>query len=290
MKIGPRPILVLHGSEPLRDRLRALSGREFTFRPVADWAALAEAAREAPPSAVAVVDPASDDGAWVSRELKLLVADFPSLPVFAAAEVTAGWAARYDALRAAGVAGVIAIGHDDSPAALREHFRLVRARSLKRLLARVLPPGMPDRAEALVDAAADAVAGGGYGRDVAGALRMSRRTLLRWLYGSGLPSARHLLAWFRVLQAAELLDDPGRTVFSVARACGYSSDPGLRRVMRRFLGMSPTELRRRGAFRIASREFRAVLDDRAPVRRPAPPPSSARTRTRTRPIAHLLHP
>jgi AraC-like DNA-binding protein len=290
MKIGPRPILVLHGSEPLRDRLRALSGRDFTFRPVADWAALAEAAREAPPSAVAVVDPTCGEGAWVSRELRLLVADFPSLPVFAAAEVTAGWAARYDALRVAGVAGVIAIGHDDSPAALREHFRLVHGRSLKRLLARVLPPGMPERAEAIVDVAADVVARGGYGRDVAGALRTSRRTLLRWLYRSGLPCARHLLAWFRVLQAAELLDDPGRTVFSVARACGYASDPGLRRVMQRFLGMSPTELRRRGAFRIASRAFRDVLADRAPERPLATPPSCARPPRRARPLAHLFHP
>ena len=63
----------------------------------------------------------------------------------------------------------------------------------------------------------------------------------------------------RILQAAALLDDPGRTVFSVARACGYSSDSGLRRVTMKFLNASPTQMRRRGAFAGASKGFLAEL-------------------------------
>lgn len=267
MKIGVRPILVMHASEPLRDRLRALTGTEFTFQPVAGWAALAEAARVAPPSAVAVVDPfAAEPHAAPADALRWLASEFPSLPVFAAAEATPGWDTFRDRLLAIGAAGVIEIGHDDTPAALREQFRGVRARALRQLLARVLPPDMPGRAEAILDAAADVVSDGGYGRDVAGALRTSTRTLLKWLYRSELPCARQLLAWIRVLQAAELLDDPGRTVLAVARACGYSTDAGLRRVTTRFVGLNPSQLRRRGAFKAASRAFLAALEQRTPGR------------------------
>jgi transcriptional regulator GlxA family with amidase domain len=63
----------------------------------------------------------------------------------------------------------------------------------------------------------------------------------------------------RILLAAELLDDPGRTVLSVAHACGYSSDSGLRRVTQKFLGTSPTTLREKGAFSRASQAFLKVL-------------------------------
>ena len=57
------------------------------------------------------------------------------------------------------------------------------------------------------------------------------RTVLRWAERAGLPAPRRMLAWMRILLAAVLLDDPGRTVLSVAHACGYSSDSSLRRAM-----------------------------------------------------------
>src|SRR3712207_9332148 len=74
----------------------------------------------------------------------------------------------------------------------------------------------------IVDAAAEVVAVGGHGRDLARSLQLSRRTLLRWCERAELPPPRKLLAWMRILLACELLDDPGRTVLSVAHACGYS--------------------------------------------------------------------
>ena len=63
----------------------------------------------------------------------------------------------------------------------------------------------------------------------------------------------------RILLAASLLDDPGRSVLSVARACGYASDSSLRRAMQDFLASGPTALRRAGAFNRASSAFLAEL-------------------------------
>jgi AraC-like DNA-binding protein len=71
------------------------------------------------------------------------------------------------------------------------------------------------------------------------------------------------MAWMRILLAASLLDDPGRTVLGVAYACGYSSDSSLRRAMQDFLGTVPTALRREGAF---SRAARLFLDEMAEVK------------------------
>ncbi len=66
----------------------------------------------------------------------------------------------------------------------------------------------------------------------------------------------------RILLASSLLDDPGRTVRSVACACGYASDSSLRRAMQDFLGMVPTALRSAGALDTAAAAFTRELSDR----------------------------
>ncbi|HEU0079759.1 MAG TPA: helix-turn-helix domain-containing protein, partial [Longimicrobiaceae bacterium] len=68
-----------------------------------------------------------------------------------------------------------------------------------------------------------------------------------------------LLAWVRVLLAAELLDYPEQTVLSVAHSCGYATDSSLRRAVQEFTGFTPTELRRMGAFSTAADTFLGEL-------------------------------
>ncbi|HEX5725058.1 MAG TPA: helix-turn-helix domain-containing protein [Longimicrobiaceae bacterium] len=261
MKIGARPLLVLHSDEQFRERVRKVAGKEYTFQAVPDWVSLEEAVRDSPPSALVVVNPyeESNGRAGPSPSLRSLLVEFPSTAVFAALEVKPE---RFDDLRTLGkwgVVQVISISHDDTPQALVQRFRQSQGRPLKALLEQVLPADTPGRARAIVDAAAEVVAVGGHGRDLARSLHLSRRTLLRWCERAELPPPRKLLAWMRILLAAELLDDPGRTVLSVAHACGYSSDSGLRRVTQKFVGASPTDLRRRGAFARASKSFLEVL-------------------------------
>ena len=261
MKIAARPLVVMHWDEAFRERIRRISEREYVFQAVPDWESLREAVRESPPSALIVVDPYSEtsERSGPSPALRSLLVEFPSSAIFAALRVTP---ARFDDLRTMGkwgVVQVISLEHDDSNLALLQRFRQSHGRPLRALLEQVLPPETPGRARAIVDAAAEVVAMGGHGRDLAKALYLSRRTLLRWCERAELPPPRKLLAWMRILLAAELLDDPGRTVLSVAHACGYSSDSGLRRVTQKFLGASPTTLREKGAFVRASTAFLKVL-------------------------------
>lgn len=260
MKITSHPVLVLHENQALRAAIESLSDRGYSYHPVSDWVELTAALYDGPPSALAVVDPfkGSEDGSNVA--LRRLVDAFPALPVLAAVRVAPGSGDELVALAEARIVDVIAIGHDDTPDGLHERLRLARSRPLKVLLESLLPADSSGWTRAIVEAAAGAAAVGGDSRDMCDELHMSGRTLLRWCRRSGLPDPRRLLAWTRVLMAAQLLDDPGRTVTSVTTACGYTSDMSLRRTLQTFLNETPVTLRRRGgAVNVAADAFVASL-------------------------------
>jgi AraC-like DNA-binding protein len=274
MKRVSRPLLVMHPEPGFRDRVRQACGNDYQFQALADWDELLDAVRDSPPAALLVVypyeTPAGGFGYGVngrgrntalSPALRGLLAQYPSTAVLVAMEVTPD---RFDDLRTLGkwgVVQVISLDHDDTPYAISQRLRSARGRPLRALLEQVLPPETPGRARAIVEAATDVVTVGQHGSDLARSLHLSRRTLLRWCQRAGLPAPRRLLAWMRVLLACELLDDPGRTVLSVAHTCGYSSDSGLRRITQKFLDASPSDLREKGAFAAASDAFVEVLNE-----------------------------
>lgn len=261
MKIAPRPLLVLHGDRELRSRLRTGARPSYVYRPARDWESLREAIRAAPPSALVVVDPfATTSPDIIAPQLYALLSDFPSVPVIAAFEVTEERSRDVVNMAHLGVVDVIAVRHDDTPEALGLRFRAASGRPLKALLDQVLPEGLDGRVRTLMDAAAETVTAGQNSVHLARRLGLSRRTLLRWSLDARVPAPRRLLAWMRILLASQLLDDRGRTVRSVAMACGYSSDSGLRRVTTRFVRRSPTRMRRTGAFAAASAAFLAEFE------------------------------
>ncbi len=273
MKRVYRPLLVMHPDSSFRERVRQACGSDYQFQAVAGWDELLDAVRDSPPAALLVVDPYETPvGGYrygsnglkrppLTPALRGLLGEYPSTAVLAAMEVTPD---RFDDLRTLGrwgVVQVISLDHDDTPYAIAQRLRAARGRPLRALLEQVLPPETPGRARAIMEAATDVVTVGQHGSDLARSLHLSRRTLLRWCQRAGLPAPRRLLAWMRVLLACELLDDPGRTVLSVAHTCGYSSDSGLRRITQKFLDSSPTDLREQGAFARASEAFVEVLTE-----------------------------
>lgn len=259
-----RPLLVMHPDRLFHQRIRGASDSEYRFQEIPDWASLREAIRGASPVPLVVVDPymmpdGRGEAEGPSPELRSLLTDFPSTAVVAAMEVIPSRVDDVRQLGEWGIAQVISIDHDKTDFAIRERLCAARGRSLRTLLDEILPADTPVRTRALMQAAADVVAGGGRNRDLAFSLYVSGRTLARWCAHMGLPPPRQLLAWMRVLLAAELLDDPGRRVLDVAWVCGYSCDVGLRRTLHGFLGETPTELRETGAFDRASRTFLELL-------------------------------
>src|SRR5215218_2429118 len=261
---SPRPLIVMHSNGAFKERVRRVSGKTFECIFLPDWEALRAAISDAPPAALLVVDPyAAGNGgdAVLSPQLRALLWEFPSATVLAAMELRPGRSHDVRTLGEWGVTDIISIGEEDTHEAISRRLRGAQGRPLQNLLQRCLPTSISGRARTLLMAAAEVVSMGGRGRDLARSLHLSERTVLRWSERSGLPPPRRLMAWMRILLAASLLDDPGRTVLSVAFACGYSSDSSLRRAMQDFLGTIPTTLRREGAFSRASARFLEELAD-----------------------------
>lgn len=259
MRTGSRPLLLLHPESAFRNRL-IQAGSAFACWSVSEWEPLREAMRDAPPTVVVVVDPyfGGTDGEF-APQLGAVLRDFPWASVVAGLKPRRGGEEDVQALGRLGISEIILIGTEDTPQAIRRILRQAQGRFLKSLLRRILPSHLGGRGRIILMASAEAISAGGHTPDLARALSVATKTLARWCERSYLPPPRRLLAWVRVLLASELLDDPSRTVSSVARACGYTSDTALRRALLDFLGMGPTELRAAGAFGVASRAFLAEL-------------------------------
>jgi AraC-like DNA-binding protein len=270
MQKVPRPLLVLHENKLLRDRLRTVAtSQRMELRTILGWDDLLDEVKTVPASALIVVDPyAFSDGTGPSIELSSLLNRFPSLTVTAALEVKGGRIADVLKLGQWGVVQIIDLQEETTAAVLGRRLLAARGRPLRSLIERALPIYTSAAARSILSTATGIVAEGGQGRDLAKALHITPRTLSRWCRKAGLPPPKRLLAWMRILLAAEFLDDPGRPISAVALACGYAADSSLRLALRRFTKMNPTELRESGAFSTTSAIFLDALKEaRAPKRR-----------------------
>ncbi len=94
---------------------------------------------------------------------------------------------------------------------------------------------------------------------VSAALGRNRKTLWTQCQSDGLPAPSTLIGWCRVLAASHALDTPSRTVDSIAYELQFASPSGLRNMLVRFLNVTPTELRRRGATDYAVQRLTEVI-------------------------------
>ncbi len=258
-----RPLIVMHSDSLFKERVRRVGSQRFKMQFVDDWDMLRVALQDSPPAALVVVDPYTrsyGSETELAPELRSILWEFPTATVIAAVEVKRGRIRDLRTLGEWGVKEVISLEDEDTGEAIARRLRSAQGRPLQSLLERSLPPNISGRARALLMAAAEVVAEGGHGRDLAAGLKLSERTLLRWAEQADLPPPRRVLAWMRVLLACELLDDPGQTVLSVAYTCGYASDSSLRRAVQEFTGVMLTQLRRQGAFATAAEKFLEELN------------------------------
>lgn len=81
------------------------------------------------------------------------------------------------------------------------------------------------------------------------------RTLRGHLHCAGLPPINGLIVWLRLLRAAHLLQDSARSIENVALRLEFASVNSFRNQLRRYAGVSPSELRERGGFQYLLGEF-----------------------------------
>ncbi|MDB4949606.1 MAG: hypothetical protein JWM27_2255, partial [Gemmatimonadetes bacterium] len=269
MEAVSRPLIVLHADTALGSELLRFRSKGYQVHTVQTWTELRLEVRRAAAVPVVLVDPYAesrdDDGP--SAALRSFLRDFTYVPVVAAMETRP---ARFRDLRVLGswgISEIISLDQEPLAEAIGQRLRSVTGRALRNLLRDSLPSFLPARAVSIALAAADAATAGGHARFLARSLHVSRRTLSRWCVRAGLPPPRRLLAWMRILLAAEMLDDPRRKVSSVAYTCGYSSDNALRTALHAFVKMTPRALRKTGAFSVASKALLAELTAAREARR-----------------------
>lgn len=96
-------------------------------------------------------------------------------------------------------------------------------------------------------------------RHLARTLHLPPSTLVSRFQRAGLPSPKSYLAALRLLHAALLLEEEGRSVADVAYRLEYSSPQSFGRHIRAMLGVTASEFRRRLPFPVALDRFIALM-------------------------------
>jgi len=137
------------------------------------------------------------------------------------------------------VSGLLDLDLQRNAESVAEMLRDAHARPFKRVAERLLRR-RSETAKNLVRAACEVAVEHGGAVELARKFGVAPTTVNQWCLLEGLPVPRRLLAWARVLLAAMLLGEEGRSVASAGRAAGYANDHALRRALIAFGAGNPS--------------------------------------------------
>jgi AraC-like DNA-binding protein len=216
-----------------------------------------------------VLQPRDAAGVSVAPLVERLRATHPSISLIAYAALTPGDSRDILELARAGVHELVIRGFDDAGVRLRVALahaqELAAASEVLRELERDVPRALQPFVRYCLERAAEAPSVG----VVARAMGVHRKTLVNRARAAGLPSPLRLIGWCRLLLAARLLEDPGRRVEQVALWLEFPSATSLRNMLKRYVGLRPSELRERGGWRAVLEAMRRAIRarrQRAPAR------------------------
>ena len=163
------------------------------------------------------------------------------------------------------VDGVILAGRGDDHHKMREAVRMALAASVATRVANALQGRIASVGLLVLQWAVEHAHQHPGVDDLASALCVSPSSLGRELRLLGLPTARRLLLWGRLLQAGRLLESRGTTAEEVAHRLGYATASGLRRALKTHCGCPPSVVAARGGLSWVLQCFiRRELDEPAP--------------------------
>ena len=224
---------------------------------------------EAGLASLVVLDHRDFDGSPTLTTVRRLRDEFPSVPIVMYLPMSAVVSGAVMEYAKAGVSQLVFQGVDDLTASLRSAVAAaldqVSAAALASDLDPLIPPTIvPFLRYCLEHARRDITV-----EEVAAAMGVHRKTLVDRLKAARLPSPRAMIGWCRLLMAARLLDDPGRTIEQVALKLDFPSGAALRNMFKRYTGLRTTEVRQNGGERCLvhafKRELAAVSAGKPPV-------------------------
>jgi AraC-like DNA-binding protein len=223
----------------------ACQGR-FLARHAPDADQLADALRAGPVAAVLVS--VSRYQPPLGASLARVVREFPRVPMVAL--VTEPLPQLGQALLALGQLGVRALVDVRSPTGWRDLRRALQLADMQAIehqamyrLRQALPPGTPDGMHTFLATLFQLPYTVTTVREVAERLGTGPTTFMSRFYRAKLPPAKLYLAYARLVRAAQLLEDPGRSLTQVALLLEYSSPQSFARHLQFLLNLSAADFR-----------------------------------------------
>lgn len=253
-KACPRTILLCAGGR--FGGYTSLGG--YAVERFARWGDLSRQAARVPPSTVLLLEP-HDQAANVAPEFWEVLGRFRSLTVIAAVPLADVSSVELRRMQMAGVSEFLNLRLTHTPELVARVADTAFARPLKQRVDAALSRFLPGDARALIRGSAEVAACAGNADDLAGIFGVTPPTVTKWCEALRLPPPRRLQLWMRLLLAAQLMEDAGRSIPAAARAAGYATDRSFRRALREMVGETPRDLQARGALGVLTAAFNADL-------------------------------
>jgi AraC-like DNA-binding protein len=238
----------------LQDALRGQATLRFVERQ-SELLALVESTL----AEVVVVDVRDREGQSTLPTVRVIRDAYPSVPVVLYCAISPDWSRDVLAFARAGVNDLVLRDVDDLRYSLRTALSTAvdhcSARGIIAELESVVPPGVLPIVRFCLENGRRALSV----EDVADALAVHRKTLVHRLTGARLPPPSAIIAWCRLVVAARLMEDPGRSVEQVALILDFPSGTSLRNMMKRYTGLTPGEVRENGGARCVLHAFKRAL-------------------------------
>lgn len=250
-------------------RLRGVLGPSIEVNPFPDGTAVVEAIRAGGVSLTILVVNARTFDVAVAALRRIRVA-FESHPVIAYYDPAGLPQRNLLELAQSGISDLVQLDIDDSRPFFIRIIESASRASHAQQLAAMLEGDVPASMRSVLMFGLEHA---GRNMDVpklAASMGLSRRTLSWRMVQQGVPSPRIFLTWCRLLVAALLLEESGRTLDSVADQLNFPGGHALGAVFFRYMGRGIMSLRQEGVLDIALEEFRAVLSEPASLENSLP--------------------
>jgi AraC-like DNA-binding protein len=198
-------------------------------------------------------------GSRLDAAVRTLHADYPTVPILVYAPLTPQGARDMLEAARAGATEIVIANFDDVGITLSRRLSTAQAVALGRQVMARVTELVPVSVAALIDyflrhgRSAPTVAA------AARALSLHQKTLALHCAGARCPGPSALACWARLILAAQRLEDPGRTAERAALELGFPSASAFRNMLKRYTGLSPSEVRERGGSLCVVEMFTARL-------------------------------
>lgn len=217
---------------------------------------------------VIVVDLRDREGRSTLDAVRRIREDFPSVPVVLYCAISPDTSRDVLAFARAGVNDLVLRGVDDLRHTLRAALTTAADHCSARIILAELESLVPANVVPMLRYCIENARRSLTVENVADALHVHRKTLVDRLGSARLPTPSAIISWCRLLVAARLLEDPGRSVEQVALLLDFPSGTALRNMMKRYTGLRPGEIRENGGVHCVLHAFKRQLT-RAPAERRA---------------------